>query len=107
MSYIGPRDITTRVAWSDVYNIPEYSAQTITGSGAFVYALDSTPTGVNSIEVSIDGVTQVPTTDYVVDADVPNVSFTTALNSGEKNGALRARKNGALVPSHFSRVPMS
>ena len=84
MSYIGPRDITTRVAWADVYNIPEYSAQTITGSGAFVYALDSTPTGVNSIEVSIDGVTQVPTTDFTVDASVPNVSFTTALNSGEK-----------------------
>ena len=36
MSYIGPRDITTRVAWADVYNIPEYSAQTITGSGASV-----------------------------------------------------------------------
>ena len=84
MSYIGPRDITTRVAWSGIYNIPEYSAQTITGSGAFVYTLDSTPTGVNSIEVSIDGVTQVPTTDYTVDASVPNVSFTTALNSGEK-----------------------
>ena len=84
MSYIGPRDVTTRVAWSGIYNIPEYSAQTITGSGASVYTLDSTPTGVNSIEVSIDGVTQVPTTDFTVDASVPNVSFTTALNSGEK-----------------------
>ena len=84
MSYLGPGDIQTRVAWADVYSIPEYSAQTITGSGAFVYALDSTPTGVNSIEVSIDGVTQVPTTDFTVDASVPNVSFTTALNAGEK-----------------------
>jgi hypothetical protein len=84
MSYLGPGDIQTRVAWADVYSIPEYSAQTITGSGAFVYTLDSTPTGVNSIDVSIDGVTQVPTTDFTIDADVPNISFTTALNSGEK-----------------------
>ena len=75
MSYLGPGDIQTRVAWKDVYSIPEYSAQTITGSGAFVYSLNSTPTGVNSIDVSIDGVTQVPTTDYTVDASVPNISF--------------------------------
>jgi hypothetical protein len=84
MSYLGPSDIQTRVAWADVYSIPEYSAQTITGSGAFVYTLNSTPTGVNSIDVSIDGVTQVPTTDFTIDANVPNISFTTALNSGEK-----------------------
>ena len=84
MSYLGPGDIQTRVAWADVYSIPEYSAQTITGSGAFVYTLDSTPTGVNSIDVSIDGVTQVPTTDFTIDVNIPNISFTTALNSGEK-----------------------
>lgn len=65
---------------SSVVNRENITVDTGTGDGGTTFTLSSTPPSVQAIMVFLNGVTQVPTTDYTVDGTT--LTFTSPVASG-------------------------
>lgn len=75
-------DGTGAVHFNNLTNVPTVTTQTITGTGAATYTLSNAPGSPAGIIVTLNGVTQEPTTDYTVSGT--SITFSPALPNGQK-----------------------
>ena len=75
-------DSTGAVHFNNLTNVPTVTTQILIGTGVATYTLSNAPGSPAGIIVTLNGVTQEPTTDYTVSGT--SITFSSALPNGQK-----------------------
>ena len=76
--------LATAVDYDNILNIPDIKHEIFEGPGTtYSISFSNASTNPSNVEITIDGITQLPNVDYTVD-DGGTITFTSPLEAGEK-----------------------